>query len=707
MDELADFVLNYYREAGAIVEPPAYGVYEALLPDTVAARLGMSAYQRFAFDDVLAAGKLATEANGAGEVTHLGYGHPLVESLVEAARQAPACTRLYVNAVRLDKRGLADLARKALSFPNARLVEVEGQTESRALGHYVRFNFKAALITDEKREQLLSVLMDAQGGYAVKELAEIERLTTLETTPGFEHLPVMPPVWLPGEEPPFDKASTLRQGFDRLSPAAQDTAGSAQRLRTPPFDKLRTPLSRQALEGLLESAKRAALDELAEPLDSLQRRAARFLELDRARLEQYYDDMQGDLKRRLDRAADPSTSPSTALRRGSGQGSGRSSGQRRHKALEDKLVAVQIEREAKLADAEAKYRLRVELELINLLVIVQPRLVLPMNVENRTTTVARTVVWNPLLHRIEPLTCDVCGRASFRLFLCTGGHLAHEECLLPHQCVDCKRVYCHLCTDQMKACVVCDRPVCASSLNHCPTCGRGTCREHVGLCHAAEGEPARILPTRKRGTAEGAEIPPPKTEPRPEPFDFAQDKPVEGPEKVEAPPKSLTEKKPKKKKLPTPPAKRRGARAKRTPSTRRVIATGQKIEVYTYSAEPVITAFVIASRGRELARRTWELVEDGIAVWCNCEKGPFCRVNQTIFEPGTADEIEAQLQDKIEALRQEYQVPGKRVNFYYVLHDAPRPERRLLLRGQWKDDAALSKARTAFHKTYTQRSRQH
>ncbi len=76
-------------------------------------------------------------------------------------------------------------------------------------------------------------------------------------------------------------------------------------------------------------------------------------------------------------------------------------------------------------------------------------------------------------------------------------------------------------------------------------------------------------------------------------------------------------------------------------------------------------------------------------------------MNQTVFEPGTADEIEAQLQDKIEALRLEYQVPGRRIKFYYVLRDTPRPERRLLLRGQWKDDAALSRARTAFIETYT------
>jgi len=642
VDELTDFVLNYYREAGAIIEPPAYGVHEVLLPDALAAHLGVSAYQRLAFDDMPTAETEGSvrDLRPIDEVTHLSYGHPLIESLIEAARQVPACARLYVNAVRLDKRGLADLAHQALSFPNARLVEVEGQTESRVLGHYVRFNFKAALITDEKREQLLSVLMDAQGGYPVQELAEMERLATLETTPGFEHLPVMPPGWLPDEE----------------------------------------PLSRRALEGLLERAKRAALDELAEPLESLQRRAARFLELDRARLEQYYDDMQRDLKRRLERASDD-----------------------RRKTFEDKLVAVQAERETKLADAEAKYRLRVELELINLLVIAQPCLVWPMNIENRTATVTRTVVWNPLLHRIEPLTCDVCDRASFRLFLCTGGHLAHEECLLPHQCVDCKRVYCHLCTDQMKTCVVCDQPVCASSLNRCPTCGRGTCREHVGLCHAADGEPARILPTRKRGMAEGAEAPPPEPEQEPEKVEAVRLSAHD-----EAPPKSPVKTKPEKKKPTTPPVGRRAAKAKRTPPTRRAIATGQKIEVYTHAAEPVIHAFVIASGGRELARRTWELVEDGIAVWCHCEKGPSCRVDQTIFEPETADEIEAQLQDEIEALRLEYQVPGKRVNFYYVLRDAPRPERRLLLRGLWKDDAALSRARIAFIKTYApRRPRQH
>ena len=301
-----------------------------------------------------------------------------------------------------------------------------------------RFNFKAALITDEKWEQLVSVVMDVQAGFAVPELAQLERLVRLEDEPAPDrHLPA-PVRWLPGQ----------------------------------------TPLSRPVLDRLLERAVDAAMQELAAPLGALRHRAARYLELDRARLHEYYDDISRDLKRRLDRAGD--LPQDQAQRRAS---------------LEDKLAATEAEREAKLADVEAKYRPEVELELINLQVIHQPKVLLPVRIGTRSTTVERTVVWDPLLHRIEPLACDVCGQSATRLMLCSGGHLAHEHCLLPEQCVDCKRVYCRLCSVQMGRCAVCERPVCVPSLNRCGECGRATCREHVGLCHASAGLPARPSPT--------------------------------------------------------------------------------------------------------------------------------------------------------------------------------------------------------------------
>src|SRR6266567_7198181 len=113
MSDLADFVLDFCRAFGGIVEPPAYGVHDVLLPEAVAAQIGIEPLQHFAFNE---------DATGAA-VTRLGYGHPLVERMVEVAAASPACARLYITDVRLDKTGLPALAHAALSLSNASLVE--------------------------------------------------------------------------------------------------------------------------------------------------------------------------------------------------------------------------------------------------------------------------------------------------------------------------------------------------------------------------------------------------------------------------------------------------------------------------------------------------------------------------------------------------------------------------------------------------------
>jgi hypothetical protein len=617
MSELADFVLQAFRQAGGIVEPPAYGIYEALLPEEIARRWHTSAYQRLAFAD-----EAPAEVDDAEDVTVVGYGHPLTETLTDELRAEPACAQVYVNDLRLDKRGLPALARQALAFPNARLSEVPRQGQMAMLCHYVRFNFKAALITDEKRERLVSVVMDAQAGFAVPELAHIERLAQLaeETTLG--HLAPAPVRWLPG---PGHKA-----------------------------------LDRPVLEGLLERATCAALDEMAGPLERLRLRAARYLELDQARLTEYYDDIARDLQRRIGRAGDDG----------------------RRASLEDKLAAAQNEREAKLADVEAKYRLRVELELVNLQVIVQPKILHPMQIENRTAKVERAVVWDPLLHRIEPLACDVCGQAATRLTLCSGGHLAHEDCLLHEQCVDCKRVYCRLCADQMGRCVVCDRPVCVHSLNRCGTCGRATCREHVGLCHAADGEPARPSPAPSPPQEEAQPSPkpaPPSSAERVELVKAEEGKEEKAKATPAAPPVSPQRGK-KTRKADARATRRTGRRAVKPP----IMPTPYKIEVYVDPQSPVVDGLVLTKGKKQFAVRSWELTDEGIVVTCRCEKWYRCPVDGTVLEPADASGIEAQIEAQIEELRQEYGISAKRVFRYAIVRGASRQVPRVVLRGEWR-----------------------
>jgi hypothetical protein len=613
MSELADFVLNAFRQADGIVEPPAYGIYEVLLPEEVARRWDVAAYQRMA-----CAGESPAETAGADDVTVVGYGHPLVDTLMVETRAEPACGRVYANDVRLDKRGLLALARQALAIPNARLSAVPHKSEAAALCHYVRFNFKAALITDEKRERLVSVVMDAQAGFAVPELAHVERLVRLEEEPAFGHLLSAPVRWLPGSQ----------------------------------------VLSVPALERLLERATRAALDELAAPLETLRRRAARYLELDQARLTEYYDEIARDLQRRIERASDDA-------RRG---------------PLEDKLAAAQAERQAKLADVAAKYRLRVELDLVNLQVIVQPKLLLPVHVGNRTATIERTVVWDPLLHRIEPLGCDVCGRPATRLTLCSGGHLAHEDCLLAEQCVDCKRVYCRLCADQMNRCVVCDRPVCDHSLNVCPDCGRGTCREHVGLCHAADGQPAPP-PSAVSPEQEVEALAAPEPVSPPPPVEEVEEKP---PPPLTSPPVGGIEggRREARRKTPARPA-RRARRPARKPSR---APTAAKIEVYVDPRAPVIDAFVLTKGKKQLAVRSWTLTGAGIEVTCRCEKWYRCPADGMVLEPADGSSVEALIEAQIEDLRREYGVSARRVYRYAVVRGASRQVPRVVLRGEWRTD---------------------
>ena len=188
MSELADFVLEAFRQAGGIVEPPAYGIYEVLLPEGIAQQWNTSAYQRLAFAD-----EATARVDDAEDVTVVGYGHPLTEMLTKELRTEPACAQVYVNDLRLDKRGLPALAHQALAFPNARMSEAPRQGQMAMLCHYVRFNFKAALITDEKRERLVSAVMDAQAGFAVPELVHIERLAQLAEETAFGHLALARP----------------------------------------------------------------------------------------------------------------------------------------------------------------------------------------------------------------------------------------------------------------------------------------------------------------------------------------------------------------------------------------------------------------------------------------------------------------------------------------------------------------------------------
>ena len=594
--DLSKFVLGYMEQQGGIVTPPSFGVHEVLMPDELAADFHIDPYQRLSFE---------TEVDDALNLT---INHPLVETIAEDLMAQPASARVYINHVRLEKRGLAELARKTFTLPNAHLQATAKSTEQRARHHYLRFNFKITYDSDEKQEEMAAVVMDVQAGHVVRDAEVLERLESYESAPAFESLPLAQPRWR-------DAGMTL---------------------------------SAETFQALLARAEAALREDIADKLAALVSRLHRFTELDLARIQGYYGDMARDLERRRARL-DAEDSE-------------------RGQNIDDKLTALETERAVKLEDVRTRYQVSVELDLINILLLEQPKILTPITIGNRSATITRFAVWDPLVHRLEPLVCDVCGQPGEGLFLCTGGHLAHSDCLAP-QCIDCKRVYCLLCADQIQECAVCHEAVCRTSLIHCPTCGRGTCREHRDLCHAADGEPIDL-----------AELAP---EPEPEPTP---------PPAPEPPPRPTSRTKSKTSRRDKPSARqRKGSR----PAGQKRLVKGVRMHVEVFEHEPRINAYVMRSTKRVLATRVFELMPDGIAVSCECEKSS-CPAHGYIHRPISSQYIHTQIETMLKDLRTEYMVPAKKVTYYYLSGARQRESQKFMLPAVWRNEDMLLDARKGF-----------
>src|SRR5512147_2299753 len=185
---LREFVVGYAQEMGALVEPPEFAVYEVLLPEEIASRWKVSPYQLWTFDPE------SLSRSGHEEISFLHYGHPLVEVLVSELRQQSANTCLFINPLRLEKPGLPALAEKGYQFANARLYPMSVSSGRNRGYHYVCFNFKASLVSDEKRELIVPVWMHLQGGYRVNGGA-VQTATALDTIDAYPNLDAALPTW--------------------------------------------------------------------------------------------------------------------------------------------------------------------------------------------------------------------------------------------------------------------------------------------------------------------------------------------------------------------------------------------------------------------------------------------------------------------------------------------------------------------------------
>jgi len=128
-----------------------------------------------------------------------------------------------------------------------------------------------------------------------------------------------------------------------------------------------------------------------------------------------------------------------------------------------------------------------------------------------------------------------------------------------------------------------------------------------------------------------------------------------------------------------------------------------KLHVEVYEDDPRIVAFVMRSTSRVLATRSIELTPDGIRIACHCEKSP-CPANGCIYRPAAAAKIQEQIEEFLDALRQEYFLPPKRVDYLYVGNDQRMIERPIFtLPPCWRCEVMRAAARQEFDRRRSQR----
>ena len=422
---LRRLAVDVLRAVGAEVEEVTGGPVDVLLPESQQARLGGAGFLRLAFDpDVAAADP---------EVQYVAVGSPLTERIVALGQQLGVAARWHVNGLRWSSRHAISPDRWRVKLTNARFRPSSG-VEMAFACHHMLVHFRVAYVSDERREELRTVVVDASSSQSAPLLQRI-----------WESLP--------------DRFEGAIHFPESLRPPGASWPAPISLAPRPESQFSDTDLlpDAQRLAALYRRAGELLRTQIAGTLGTYRRRAARRLDMERLRIEAFYDDTEAELRRRLARVE-------IDERRGS---------------IELKLEANRLDREHKLADIAARHRLRVVVTPLSAAYITQPKVRMRLAIENRYASAELPLVLDPLTGQLELPTCQSCQESTESVHLCANGHVACDGCV--RLCAFCQREHCRDCG--VGTCAVCGRAACARSQVVCPTCGKTTCDADRNRCH--------------------------------------------------------------------------------------------------------------------------------------------------------------------------------------------------------------------------------
>lgn len=155
-------------------------------------------------------------------------------------------------------------------------------------------------------------------------------------------------------------------------------------------------------------ARREIEQRLSAPLGARRRELEARLTRESGRAQAYYAELIRELETR--RAELPPDSPEQA-------------------ALGSKRLAIEREREGRLGELAAKYRLSAEISLLSVLRLYLPRVVFAGTLAGKRREAPLALTWDPVERTGEPARCSHCDGVTYEVGLHRGGGVACPRCL--------------------------------------------------------------------------------------------------------------------------------------------------------------------------------------------------------------------------------------------------------------------------------------
>jgi hypothetical protein len=167
------------------------------------------------------------------------------------------------------------------------------------------------------------------------------------------------------------------------------------------------PEARHAgLPGASALARNQVLRSLSTLAATRNRELSERLERQVARMTRYYADLRAELENQTRRSHAPEAEQRQAARR----------------------QAIDREEQVRIAELRQKHALRVQLRLLQLLVIEQPKLLVHGRIVTERFAAPLELVWDPLVEGVEAPPCPTCGRPGYAFAFTRQGRLVCPAC---------------------------------------------------------------------------------------------------------------------------------------------------------------------------------------------------------------------------------------------------------------------------------------